>query len=375
MAAKRDYYEILGVSRQAAQEDIKKAYRRLALKYHPDRNPGDKQAESQFKEAAEAYAVLNDPEKRAQYDQFGHSLGGRGFQGFEGFEDAFRGFGDIFGDIFEDFFGTAAGSRRGPRQARRGADLEMSVEITLEEAARGREADLEVPRLEACADCQGSGAASSSKRKTCSACGGHGELRMSQGFFTLRRTCHACGGEGELIENPCPKCKGQGRVKRVRKLNIKIPAGVENQSRLKVSGEGEAGQKGGPRGDLYVALFVKEHPVFERREADLYCEVMVPFTVLALGGGISVPTLEKDRPLEIPAGTPAGKVFRIEGCGLPYLRSPSSHGDLYVKVEVSIPKKLSEAERKLLGQFAGLRGEKVQAKKKGLWDQVKENWP
>lgn len=374
MTTKRDYYEVLGVSRQAPQDEIKKAYRQLALKYHPDRNPGDKESESKFKEAAEAYAVLSDSEKRAQYDQFGHSLGGRGFQGFEGFEDAFRGFGDIFGDIFEDFFGTAAGSRGGSRRVRRGADLEMSVEITLEEVANGREMTLEVPRLEACADCRGSGASSSSKRKTCSTCRGHGEIRMSQGFFTLRRTCHTCGGEGEMIENPCTKCRGLGRVKRVRKLSVKIPPGVESQSRLKISAEGEAGQKGGPRGDLYVVIFVKDHPVFERRESDLYCEVEVPFTVLALGGRISVPALQKEETLEIPAGTPSGKVFRISECGLPHLRSHSSRGDLYVKADAAVPKRLNDAEQKLLRQFAELRGEKIQTKKKGLWDHVKENW-
>lgn len=369
---KRDYYEVLSVPRNATSEEIKKSYRKLAMQYHPDRNHGNVQAEVMFKEAAEAYAVLSDPEKRAQYDQFGHSMGGRGFQGFEGFEDAFRGFGDIFGDIFEDLFTGGSGRSRGER-GRRGSDLEISVEITLEDVLKGREADLEVSRRETCSECTGSGSASGSKKKKCNACGGYGEVRITQGFFTMRRTCSTCQGEGEIIESPCPKCKSHGRVPKNRKLSIKIPPGVDTHSRLKLVGEGEAGEKGGMRGDLYVLLVVKPHPVFQRRESDLYCEVTSPFTILALGGETQVPSLEKPLSLKIPSGTVSGKIFKIEGSGLPHLRNTTARGDLYIKVDVAVPKKLNDEEKKLLEQFAALRGEKTHPQKKGILDRLKNN--
>ena len=372
---KRDYYEILSVTKTASGEEIKKSYRKMAMQYHPDRNPGNKEAEVKFKEASEAYAVLSDGEKRAQYDQFGHSLGGRGFQGFEGFEDAFRGFGDVFGDIFEDFFGGTGGGRGGSRQARarRGSDLEIGVEIELEDVLHGKKVTLEIPRRETCADCEGSGAAAGSKKQTCSVCAGRGEVRISQGFFTLRQTCSACQGEGARTEKPCTACQGKGRVKKTRKLEVQIPQGMDSESRLKITGEGEAGFRDGGRGDLYVLVMVKNHSIFERRESDLYCEVLASFTTFALGGKIPVPTLEEEETLEIPAATTAGKMFKLSGHGLPMLRNPKVRGELYIRVDVDIPKKLNEEEKKLLKEFAKLRGEKIQMKKKGIFERFKEN--
>ena len=369
---KRDYYEVLNVGRGSSADEVKKAYRKLALQYHPDRNPGDKVAEEKFKEAAEAYAVLSDQEKRAQYDQFGHSLGGRGFQGFEGFEDNFRGFGDVFGDLFEDFFGTPR-TGRGTR-VRRGSDLEISVEIKMEDVLEGVSKELEIPRREKCADCEGSGAAPGSKKKVCKDCDGRGEVRVSQGFFTLRRSCPTCYGEGEKIEKPCTRCSGQGRVQKKRKIHIKIPAGIESEMRLKVSGEGEAGERGGPRGDLYVFVIVKEHETFERRGRDIVCEVLVPFTIAALGGEVSVPTLQSKTNLKIPAGTPAGKIFKLKELGFPDLSGRPITGDQYVRIEIEVPSKLSASERKLLQEFAKSRGEKAQIKKKGLFDHLKDTF-
>ena len=374
-AGKRDYYEVLGVARNAAPEEIKKSYRKLALQFHPDRNPGDKHAEEKFKEAAEAYAVLSDASKRSQYDQFGHSLGGRGFQGFEGFEENFRGFGDVFGDIFEDFFGVGGGGRGQGARGRRGSDMEMGVEITLEEVLKGKEMNLEVPRRETCAACGGEGAEKGSKKNVCKDCGGHGEVRVSQGFFTMRRTCPACQGAGERIEKPCRECRGEGRVKKTRKLNIKIPAGIESESRLKVTGEGEAGLKGGGRGDLYVHILVKEHSFFERRGADLYGEVLIPFTSAVLGGEVKVPTLESETPLKIPSGTPSGKFFKINGQGLPVYGRGHARGDQYVRVEIDVPSDLSADQRRLLQEFSKSRGEKIQIKnKKGFFDNLKDSF-
>lgn len=373
MAAKRDYYEVLGISRSASADQIKKGYRKLALQYHPDRNPGDKNAEERFKEAAEAYAILSDPEKRAQYDQFGHSLGGRGFQGFEGFEDAFRSFGDIFGDIFEDFFGGGP-SGRGRTRVRRGSDLEMSVPIELKDVLKGREVELEIPRHEACGECRGSGAERGSKKTVCPDCGGQGEIRISQGFFTLRRTCPRCRGEGERVDRPCTACRGQGRVIKKRKLSVRIPPGIDHLARLRVSGEGEAGMNGGPRGDLYVEVVIKPHEIFERRGNEVLCEILVPFTVAALGGEVEVPTLEGPASLKVPASTPAGKVFKLRHKGLPVLGDAAARGDQYVRIEIEVPAHLSGAQRKLLQEFAGLRGEKAQVRKKGILDRFKESF-
>ena len=374
MAKKRDYYEIIGLDRNASTDEVKRSYRKLAMKYHPDRNPGDHEAEERFKEAAEAYAVLSDAEKRAQYDQFGHSLGGRGFQGFEGFEEAFSGFGDVFGDLFEDFFGGGFGRSQSGTRVRRGSDLEYQVEISLEDVLHGKEIKVEVPRRETCGECKGSGAAHGSKKRSCQQCGGRGEVRVSQGFFTLRRTCPQCQGEGERIESPCQSCRGQGRVQKTRKLNLKIPPGIDSGSRLKVSGEGEAGQKGGPRGDLYVFISVKQHDVFERRDEHLVCEMLIPFTVAALGGEVSVPTLDGEKELKIPSGTPSGKILKMKELGLPYLQDRHKRGDQYVRVDVEVPTKLRESEKKILQDLAKIRSDKAQTKKKGFFEQLKESF-
>ncbi len=361
---KRDYYEVLGVSKTASADEIKKSYRKLALKHHPDRNKGNKEAEERFKEAAEAYAVLSDPQKRAQYDQFGHSLGGSGFQGFEGFEGSFQGFSDIFGDLFEDFFGT--GSRRGgsggSRGGSRGADLEYSAEISLEEAAHGKEVTIEFPRLERCESCQGSGAEPGSQPTLCPDCGGHGEVRITQGFFTMRRTCPRCHGEGRQITKPCHTCRGSGRVRKVRKLNIKIPAGIDDGSQLKVTGEGEVGERGGPRGNLYVYISVRLHSIFERSGKDLLLEARIGIHQAALGTQIEVPTLDGKVRLKIPAGTQPGSVFRLKGKGLPDLHGHGSAGDELVRVNVEIPERLSSEEKQLLEEFAKLKDGSSQGK-------------
>ena len=360
--AKRDYYEVLSVQRTADGETLKNSYRKLALQYHPDRNPGDKAAEDKFKEAAEAYAVLSDPDKRARYDQFGHSMGSSGFSGFEGFQDAFGGFSDIFGDLFEDFIGGSGGGRRRGR-GQRGSDLEYSVELELAEVLTGKEFDLEIPRKETCGECQGTGAEKGSKKKTCPDCGGRGEVRVSQGFFTMRRTCARCRGEGESIEKPCPACHGEGRVRKTRKLQVKIPAGIEHGSRLRVTGEGEAGQSGASRGDLYIQVLVKKNKTFERQGQDLYCEVLIPYTVAVLGGEVEVPTLTGKSNLEIAGGTHAGKVIKLRGEGVPAYGAGDRRGELYVKVDIDVPTKLSKAERELLEKFAAERKEKISSKK------------
>ena len=370
MQTKRDYYEVLEVSRTAPADEIKKSYRKLALKHHPDRNPGNKEAEERFKEAAEAYAVLSDAEKRAQYDQFGHSLGGSGFQGFQGFEDSFRGFGDIFGDLFDDFFGT---SSRGPRSARRGSDLEVGVELTLEEAARGKEVPLQFPRREACVSCGGNGAARGSKRTVCSECRGAGEVRVTQGFFSLRRTCPRCHGAGERIEKPCSDCRGSGRVGRTRKLNVKVPSGVDSEARLKITGEGEAGEAAGPRGDLYVRIGVRPHPFLERHGNDLYSEMLVPFHLAALGGEVAVPTLDGKVKLKLPPGTPSGKVFRLKDKGMPDLRG-AGRGSQLIRIEIEVPARMNERERSLLEQWARERKDfEATPKKKGFFDPLKDS--
>ena len=366
---KRDYYEILGVAKNAPADEIKKAYRKLALKHHPDRNPDDKHPEEQFKEAAEAYAVLSDPTKRQQYDQFGHSLGGHGFSGFEGFESAFSDFGDIFGDLFGDIFGGGGGSRQ--TRSRRGSDLQYSLEITLEDAALGKEVTLNIPRQETCDECQGSGAEPGTKKTTCAECRGAGTVRVSQGFFMFQRACPACRGEGERIEKLCRSCHGAGRVEKKRKLSVKIPAGIETGQRMKITGEGESGRKGGSSGHLFVLINVKEHPVFERDGQDLYCEREIPYTVACLGGEVEIPTLTDKMQLKIPAGTQSGKVFRVQGKGMPGLHG-QGHGDQMVRVKIQVPTKLSDQEKKLLEELAKTRGE--HAGQKSFFDKVKEKF-
>ena len=367
---KRDYYEILGVHRDATSEELKKAYRKLALQYHPDRNPGNKDAEEKFKEAAEAYEVLSNSEKRNLYDQFGHEgLRSTGFSGFRGFEDIFSSFGDIFGDVFGfgDLFGSRGGQRRTGPQG--GADLRYNLMISFQEAVFGAEKEIEVEKLETCPTCQGEGAEPGTKRTTCPTCQGRGQVHRTQGFFTISTTCSRCRGQGTIIELPCHECQGAGKVRRKKKLSLKIPAGVDTGARLRLQGEGEGGLRGGPPGDLYVFLSVEPDAIFQRDGDDIYCETEISFTQAALGADIEVPGLKDPLKLTIPRGTQPGKVFKIDGAGIPSLRG-FGRGDEYVKVVVTTPIDLSEEEEHLLRQFAGLRGEKVAAKKKGLFNSL-----
>ncbi len=357
---KRDYYEVLNVERSATAEEIKKSYRKVAMQFHPDRNPGNHEAENKFKEAAEAYSVLSDETKRAQYDQYGHSLGGRG-----GFSGDYSDFGDIFEDVFEGFFG--GGGRRSQTRAQKGSDLEYKTELTLEEVLKPKTFELKVPRLETCSDCTGTGAAPGSKKGTCSDCRGTGRIRVSQGFFNMQTTCPRCQGAGSIIDKPCGTCSGVGRKRETRKLEVKIPAGMDHGSRLKISGEGEAGVNGGPRGDLYVQVLLKKHDLFERNHEDVHFEWSIPYTVAVLGGAIKVPTLEEQQELAVPAGTVPGRALKIEGAGIPFVRSPDRRGDLYVHVQIEVPTKLSKREKELLEELAKERGEKTKHKK-GLFN-------
>lgn len=367
MSSKRDYYEVLGVPRGATEEELKKAYRRLAIKYHPDKNQGDAQAEERFKELSEAYQVLSQVELRARYDRFGHAGLGAGAsagagQGFPGFEDLFDmfGFGDIFG-------GRAGGGRRaGPR---RGSDLRYDVDITLEEAARGFKTKIRVPRLETCETCSGSGAAEGSSPTRCPTCQGNGQVRHQQGFFSVSRTCSHCRGTGRVIRDVCRKCQGEGRVQREKMLEIKMPPGVDTGSRLRVAGEGEAGEMGGPRGDLYVMVQVKEHETFERRDANLYCTIPVSFTQAALGAEMTVPTLDGEEQLRIAEGTQTGSVFRLRSKGMPVLNG-RGRGDLYVAINIITPTNLSREQRRLLDELSKL--EENADDDRGIMDKVKD---
>ena len=348
--SKRDYYETLGVARTATDQEIKSAYRKLALQYHPDRNPGDAAAEERFKEAAEAYSVLADTDKRHMYDRFGHAGLGGAASGFDptvftGFEDILGGLGDIFG--FGDVFG--GGRRRSGPQ--RGADLRYDLEISFEESARGVETSIQIPRQETCETCHGNGAAPGSKPTTCPQCHGRGQLRYQQGFFTVARTCGQCRGSGSVIAKPCATCHGAGRVTHERKLTVKIPAGIATGQRLRLSGEGEGGPGGGPAGDLYVVVHVQEHAFFHRDGNDLYCEVPVNFPTLALGGKITIPTLDGDEQMSVDAATQTGTTVRLKGRGMPDV-SGRGHGDLLVTVKVVTPKKLTRDQKKLLEQLA-----------------------
>lgn len=342
--AKRDYYEVLGITRTATEVEIKKAYRTLAVQHHPDKNPGDAAAEEKFKECAEAYAVLSDSEKRASYDRFGHAGGGAGGfdPGFSNIEDIF----DLFG--FGDMFGGRARTRS---SVQRGSDLRYDLEITLEDAANGKDEKLRIPRLETCGECTGSGAEKGTSAESCISCGGSGQTRYQQGFFSVMRTCPNCSGKGKIIRNPCKECRGQGRIEKEKSLEIKIPAGVETGSRLRVTGEGEAGVNGGHSGDLFVVLHVKEHETFERQGANLYSAVPVSFAQAALGADIKVKTLEGEEELNIPAGTQTGTVFRIKSKGMPALGG-RGNGDLFVAVTLITPKTLTKEQRKLLEQLA-----------------------
>ena len=355
MATKRDYYETLGVPKNASEEEIKKAYRKLAMKYHPDRNEGDARitAEAKFKEAKEAYEMLSDGDKRAAYDQYGHAGvdpsmrgGGPGAEGFGGFAEAF---GDIFGDIFGQGRG-GAGAARGGRQVFRGSDLSYAMEVTLEEAAAGKEAQIRIPTWDGCETCSGTGAKPGTQAKTCTTCNGQGVVQMRQGFFSVQQTCPHCRGSGKIIPEPCTTCHGQGKVKKQKTLEVKIPAGIDDNMRIRSAGNGEPGTNGGPPGDLYIEIRLKKHNIFERDGDDLHCVVPISFTRAALGGEIDVPTLAGKAAIDIPEGTQAGKQFRLRGKGIKGVRS-SYPGDLYCHISVETPVKLSEHQRKLLKEL------------------------
>lgn len=371
--AKRDYYEILGLARDATSEDIKKAYRQMALRHHPDRNPGDKEAEEKFKEAAEAYSVLVDPQKRSVYDRFGQEgLRGEGFQGFSGFDSSvFEDFEDILGNFFGFSFGNifGGGERRRPGR-QRGRDLGLEVEIGLEEAAAGVEKEIRLTRAETCPVCRGSGAKPGTRPVTCPVCGGRGQVRFQQGFFTMARTCSRCQGRGEIIEAPCENCRGKGHVKEKRSLKVRIPPGVDDGSRLRLSGEGEAGDLGAPAGDLYVGIRVKKHPFFEREGTDLVCRIEISFTQAALGARVEIPTLDGSEILKIPAGAQSGDIIRMKGQGI---QDVGGHrrGDLFVHLQVKTPENLSREQKELLTKLAELRGEDTSAIDKSVIHRIR----
>jgi len=347
---KRDYYEVLSVSRDSDGEEIKRSYRKLAMEYHPDRNPDDTDAEEKFKEAAEAYEVLRDSQKREIYDRFGHEgLEGRGFRGFNGFEDIFS----SFGDIFEDFLGFGGGRGRRTR-ARQGKSLRFDLELTLEEAFIGKEQELTFQKLEACQTCNGSGASPGSEPQTCHTCQGRGQAVRSQGFFQISTTCPACHGQGEIINEPCRDCRGGGKLRVERSINVKIPPGVDTGSQLRLRGEGEAGEHAGPPGDLFVVIHVKGHEFFAREEDNLICQIPVSFVQAALGDTIGIPVLgeEGSHELEIRQGTQPGEIVRVSGKGMSSLRGHHRRGDLYVKIIVKVPEKLNQRQRELLEAFA-----------------------
>ncbi len=354
--AKRDYYTVLGVKREASEDEIKKAYRKLAMKHHPDRNPDEKVSEDKFKEAKEAYEVLSDARKRAAYDQFGHAgvdpsagFGGGGARGAG--PEGFGGFADAFGDIFGEIFGQQRGGRG--NGVYRGADLRYNLELALEDAARGTEAKIRIPTMEECAACHGSGAKPGTQPKQCPSCHGRGEVRVSQGFFSIQQTCPSCRGTGKVIADPCTACHGAGRTKKHKTLSVKIPAGVDQDDRIRLSGEGEAGVNGGPPGDLYVVVNLKPHAVFQREGADLHCEMPISIAVAALGGDIEIPTLDGTAKIKIPAETQTGQVFRLRNKGIRPVRG-SVTGDLFCHVAVETPVKLTARQRELLREFEAI---------------------
>ena len=360
--SKADYYETLGVSRDASADEMKKAYRKLAVKYHPDKNPDDATAEAKFKEISEAYDVLKDDEKRAAYDRYGHDAfqgGGMGRAGGGGgFHDPFEMFREAFGSgggggIFEEFFGGGGGRSGG---VQKGSDLRYDLEITLEEAAEGTEKEIRYKRAVACVKCSGSGAEPGSGKTTCPTCGGTGQVSSNRGFISFRQTCPNCNGTGQIIEKPCTDCRGEGRVMDFSTVKVRIPTGVHTGSKLRSAGKGEAGQSGGPAGDLYIVIHVKEHDLFERHEDDLYCELPIKFTLAALGGAIDVPTLFGKGNLKIPSGTQSGTTFRLRGQGMPHLRG-KGQGDLLVRVHVEVPTKLNSSQKKILVDFAEASGD------------------
>lgn len=373
MANKRDFYEILGIAKNATDDEIKKAYRKMAMKYHPDRNPDSKDAEANFKEAKEAYEMLSDPQKKAAYDQYGHAgvdpnMGGFGGAGAQGFGDAF---GDIFGDIFGNARG--GGGRSGP-QVYRGSDLRYSMEISLEDAAKGHETQIRVPGWNNCEVCTGSGAEPGTKVETCSTCGGQGQVRVSQGFFSMQQTCPKCRGQGQFIPKPCKKCSGEGKIKQQKTLEVKIPAGIEDGMRIRLSGHGEPGVNQGPPGDLYVEVHIKPHSVFERDGDDLHFQMPISFATACLGGTVEVPTLAGKASFDVAEGTQTGRTFRLRGKGIKGIRS-TIPGDLYVHVQVETPIKLNDQQRQLIRDFdASLKSDsfKHNPQEKGWFDRVKQ---
>ena len=374
--AKRDYYTTLGLSRDATEEDIKKSYRKLAMKHHPDRNPDDKSSEEKFKEAKEAYEILTDARKRAAYDQYGHAGvdpsagfgGGRGGAGPEGF----GGFADAFGDIFGEIFGQQG--RGGGSGVYRGADLRYNLELSLEDAARGTEVKIRIPAMEGCETCHGTGAKPGTQPKTCGTCGGRGEVRVSQGFFSIQQACPTCHGTGKVIPEPCATCHGAGRLKKHKTLSVKIPSGVDTDDRIRLTGEGEAGLNGGPSGDLYVVVSLKPHQVFQRDAADLHCELPISFATAALGGELEIPTLDGHATIKVPPETQSGQTFRLRNKGIRPVRG-SVQGDLYCHVAIETPVKLTSRQKELLREFEAINEEdpgKHNPRAKGWFDKVKD---
>jgi len=379
---KEDYYELLGVAKTASEEELKKAYRKKAVQFHPDKNPGNKQAEESFKKVSEAYEALKDPQKRAAYDRYGHAAfqqgGGGPRAGGGGFHDPFDIFREVFGQgqgggggggIFEEFFGGSQGGNGGGPG--RGSDLRYDLEITLEEAAHGTEKEISFRKLGECGHCHGSGAEPGSKRTTCPTCRGAGQVTTSRGFFHVRQACPTCHGSGHRFEKVCAKCNGEGRVNETAKINIKIPAGVDTGNKLRSSGNGEAGAGGGESGDLYIVIHIKEHDVFERQGDDLFCEIPIKFTLATLGGTIHVPTLQGKAALKIPSGTQSNTTFRLKGRGMPHLRG-GSHGDQLIRVQVEVPTHLSSEQKKILEEFSRISGDSEEPMGKGFFEKAKK---
>ena len=370
--AKDDYYETLGVSKSASKDEIKSAYRKLAMKFHPDKNPGDKSAESKFKDASEAYQILSDSQKKSNYDQFGHAAfenGGGGFGDFGGFDSG------SFSSIFDDFFGDfTSGGRRRSSRSKRGSDLKINIEVTFEEAYLGKKQTFEVPTSEKCSECSGSGAAQGSKPITCKSCGGHGQVRAQQGFFTLQQTCEVCAGEGKVISSPCRECRGAGAKKINKTLSIQIPKGVDDGTQMRLAGKGEAGPKGGANGDLYVYISLRKHPIFKRSEENLYFELPISLADAALGTTIEVPIVDGSRSkVKIPSGTQSGKQLRLKDKGMPQLRR-NGFGDLYLQIKVEVPINLNKEQKILLEKFKELEDSKNNPENESFFKKAKSFW-